>query len=117
MFLDRQKSHADGILAGWRQFESESGALAGEKLMRDLNQDAGAIAGLGIASACSPVGEIYQDLNALLNYFVALLTPNAGDEPHSAGVMFVRRIVKTLPRWQTVLCFPKSQRDSPKRRT
>src|SRR5581483_10713304 len=114
MFLNRQKSHPDGILTGRGQLESEGGALAGEKLMRDLNQNTGAITGLRIATACSPVGEIYQDLNALLNYFVALLTPNAGDEPHSAGVVFVRGIVKTLARRQTVLCFPKLQRDFPK---
>jgi hypothetical protein len=45
---------------------------------------------------------------------MALLTPNAGDKTHSAGVVFVRRVIKTLSRRQTVLCLPKLQRDFPR---
>jgi hypothetical protein len=80
----------------------------------NLNQDAGAVTGLWIAAACAAVREIHQDLNSLLDNLMALLTPNAGNKTHSASVVLVRRVVKTLSRRQTVLCLPKLQWISPK---
>jgi len=39
MLLDRQERHADGVGTGSGQSESQAGALAGEKFVRNLNQD------------------------------------------------------------------------------
>src|SRR5437899_960055 len=109
MFLNRQESHAYRVLAGRRQFESENRALAGKKLVRNLNQDAGAVASFGIAAAGAAMREIYQDLDSLLDDLMALLTANAGYKTHSASVVLVRRVIETLRRRQTVFCFPKLQ--------
>jgi hypothetical protein len=113
MLFNRQESHAYGVLAGRRQFESENRALASKKLVRNLNQDAGAVTSFGIAAAGAAMGEIYQDLDSLLDDLMALLTANAGYKTHSASVVLIRGIVETLRRRQTVLCFPKLQWISP----
>jgi hypothetical protein len=57
------------------------------------------------------VRQIDQYLNSLLNDLVALFAAHARYKTDSAGVMLVRRIVKTLRRWQTVIRFPLLQRD------
>ena len=43
----------------------ELGALAREELVRNLNQDAGAVAGFRIAAASAAVRQVDQDLDAL----------------------------------------------------
>src|SRR3954470_18246254 len=113
MFLNRQESHAYGVLARRGQFESENRALASKKLVRNLNQDAGTISSFGIAAAGSTMREIYQDLDSLLDDLVALFAANAGDKAHSTSIVLVRRVVETLRGRQTVLCFPKLQWISP----
>ena len=73
MFLDRQKSHADAIRPRFGQGESEFFALAREEFVGNLDQNAGAVAGLGVAAASAAVREVQKDLDALLDDFVALL--------------------------------------------
>jgi hypothetical protein len=113
MLFNRQKGHAHGVLAGRGQFNSEGCALAGKKLVRNLNQDAGAVTSFGIAAAGAAMREIYQDLDSLLDDLVALFAANAGDKAHSTSIVLVRRVVETLRGRQTVLCFPKLQWISP----
>ena len=113
MLLNRQESHAYRVLAGRGQFNSEGCALAGKKLVRNLNQDAGAVTSFGIAAAGAAMREIYQDLDSLLDDLVALFAANAGYKAHSTSVVLIRRIVKTLARRQPVLCLPKLQWISP----
>jgi hypothetical protein len=110
MLFHRQESHSDRVLARRRQGESERLALAREKLVWNLNQNPGAIAGFWIAATCSAVRKINEDLNPLLNDLMALLSANASHKTDSASVVLVRRIVKTLRRRQTVLCLPVLQR-------
>jgi hypothetical protein len=57
--------------------------------------------------------QIDEDLNALLNDLVTFLATNAGDEAHTASIVLVRGIIKTLRRRQAVLCLPKLQKPSP----
>ena len=64
--------------------------------MRDLNQDAGAVASFRIASACATVRQVYEDLNSLLDDLVAFFSTNARDKADSAGIVLVRRIIETL---------------------
>src|SRR5207244_898776 len=47
----RQEHHADPVVALGRQGEAELAALACEEVVRDLHQDAGAVAGQWIAAA------------------------------------------------------------------
>ena len=64
--------------------------------MRNLNQDAGAIAGFRIAAAGAAVGQVDQDLDALADDVVGLLAIDAGDKADAAGVVLMLRIVKSL---------------------
>src|SRR6185312_2113939 len=110
-FLHRQKSHADRILARRRQRKSKRLAFARKKLVRNLNQHARTVASLRIATAGSAVGQIDQDLNALLDNLMTFLAAHASYEPDAAGVMLVGRVIKTLRRRQTVDGLPLLQRD------
>src|SRR3954464_3670319 len=106
MLFDRQECHADRILAGLGQSKPKRLALSREELVRDLNQHTGAVAGFGITTAGTAVGQVDEDLNSLLNDLMAFLSANTGDEPHTAGMLLIRRLVKTL-RWrQAVHCLP-----------
>ena len=70
--------------------------------MRNLNQHARAVAGLGIAAASSAVLEVGEHLDSLFHDGVALLAANAGDKTEAAGIMLVGRVVQTLGRRQSV---------------
>ena len=109
LLFDRKKGHSNRVLAGSRQREAERFALAREKFVRNLNQQAGAITGLRIASTGTAVGEIDKDLNSLLNDLMAFLAANACHKTDATGVVLVRRVVKTLRRRQTVVCLPAVQ--------
>ena len=96
MFLHRQKCHAHGIGAGLRQFETQLAALAHKEPVRDLEENAGAIAGFGIASAGAAVREVEQHLDSLAYDVVALDAADAGHESDPAGIVLLRRMVETL---------------------
>ena len=64
--------------------------------MRDLDEDAGAIAGFGIAAAGAAVGEVDQDLDAFDDDVVGFLALDVGDEADTAGVVLEARVVETL---------------------
>ena len=96
MLLDRQESHADAVGPGLGKSETELLAFAREELVRNLDQDAGAIAGFRIAAAGAAMGQIQQDLNSLANDVVTLVAADAGDKPDAAGIVLVRRVVETL---------------------
>jgi hypothetical protein len=78
--------------------------------MRDLNQDASAVARLRVAAAGAAVREIDQNLNALFDDLVAPLAAQAGYKTDSASIVLVRWIIKTLRRRQTVNRLPNGQR-------
>ena len=110
MLFDRQKSHADRIFARRREGEAEGFALTRKKLVGDLDQQSGAVARLRITAAGPAVRQVDQNLNSLLDNLVTLLATNAGDKPDATRVVFMRRIVKTLWRRQTVACLPAMQK-------
>ena len=64
--------------------------------MRDLDRDASAVAGLRVAAAGASMGEIDQDLKALVDNGVAFFSAQAGDEAHAASIVLVAGIVETL---------------------
>ena len=57
----RQEQRADRVLAGRRQREAELRQLLGEELVRDLHQDAGAVAGARVGADRAAVFEVEQD--------------------------------------------------------
>ena len=58
MLLNRQESHADGVFARFRQGEAQRLAFAGEELVRNLDQQAGAITGFGVATAGAAMRQV-----------------------------------------------------------
>ena len=74
--------------------------------MWDLEQNAGAIAGFGIASAGAAVRQIEQHLDSLFYNFVAFVAANVGHESDSAGVVLLRRMVQPLGGWRAIRFLP-----------
>lgn len=70
--------------------------------MGNLDNDAGTVAGFGVASASTPVGEVDQYLNPLINDVVAFLSPHIGHKSNAASIMLMGRIVQPLRRRQTM---------------
>jgi hypothetical protein len=64
--------------------------------MRDLEQNAGAIAGLGIASAGPAVRKVEQHPDSLTYDSVTFVAADAGHESDPAGVVFLRGMVQPL---------------------
>ena len=73
--------------------ETKRGALAHKKLMRNLNQQSGAITRLRIAAAGSPMSEVNENLDALQDYVVALLAAYIRNKTKTAGISLIRRII------------------------
>jgi hypothetical protein len=94
--LDGQEGHTDTVLAFRGESEAEGGALAGEELVGDLDEDAGAIAGFGVAAAGSAMGKIDEDLDAFSDDVVGFVAFNAGDEADAASIVLVAGVVKAL---------------------
>ena len=87
-----------------------SGTLLEERVRR-LDEDAGAVAGIGFAAAGAAVLQVMQDLDGLLNDVVRLAALDVDDEADAAGVVLELRIVKPLlgrwtepPRLLTIIC-------------
>ena len=64
--------------------------------MGNLDENAGAVARLGIAACCSAMGEVDEDLKALADNVVAFFALDAGHEAHAAGIVFIARMIETL---------------------
>ena len=61
--------------------------------MRQLGQDAGAVAGVRVRSRGSPVLKIAQDAQRARYDVMAAPGGEIGDETHTAGVMFETAVV------------------------
>jgi len=66
--------------------------------MWNLEQNASAIAGFGIAPAGAAVRKIQQNLNSLTYDVVAFVAANVGHESNPAGIVFLRGMVQALGR-------------------
>ena len=60
--------------------------------MRDLHQDAGAVAGARIGPDRAAMLEIEQDGQRVLDDLVRLAALDVGNETDAAGILFLRRI-------------------------
>lgn len=91
--LHGQKHHAHAVFAWRRQRKPEPAALARKELVRDLNQNARAVARLRIAAAGPAVAKIDQNLQTLQNDVVRLLALNVDDKADATGVVLVLGVV------------------------
>ena len=64
--------------------------------MRHLHQHAGAVTGVGLATAGTAVIEVAQDFDGLLQDGIRLAPLDVDHEAETAGVLFELRIVETL---------------------
>jgi hypothetical protein len=78
--------------------------------MWDLNQQSGAVTGFRIAATRAAVRQVDQNLDALLDDLMALLTSDAGDKADATSIVLMRRIVETLCWGQAVICLPMLQK-------
>ncbi len=90
--IARHEQRADGVFAWLRQLEAELACLAGEEGVRDLHQDAGAVAGARVGADRAAMLEIAQDAQRVGDDLMRLLALDVGDEADAAGVLLQTRI-------------------------
>ena len=87
---------ADRVVAGLGQRDAELVGFADEELVRDLHQDAGAVAGARIGADRAAMFEIAEDRDRVLDDLVRLAALDVGDEADAAGIFFVARIEQAV---------------------
>src|SRR3989304_1164645 len=73
--------------------DAQGGALVHEELVRDLDEDAGAVAGIALAAAGAAVVQVLQGGDAVLHQLVRLLALELHDEADAAAIVLVARVV------------------------
>jgi hypothetical protein len=96
--IGRQEHLADAVAAAPRHVEAQPQALGLEEPVRELQRDAGAVAGVGIGAARAAVGQPVEHPQRVLDDAPRLLTLDVGDEADATRVVLGRRIVETEPR-------------------
>jgi hypothetical protein len=95
VLVAREKHATDAIVPGWGKLNVGRFAFASEKRIRQLNQDAGAVARERIATARAAVDEIEQNVDSLFDDAVTLSAGNVGNEADATGVVLVTGIVES----------------------
>ena len=85
------------VMSRLRKGETERGAFLLQEAMRDLHEDAAAVAHLGIGADGAAVVEVPQDVEALRDDGVRFAVLHIDDEADPAGILLVVRIVEALP--------------------
>src|SRR6202000_1539481 len=83
---------ASGVAAGLRQPEADFCGLAREELVRDLHQNAGAVAGARIGADRAAVLEVDQDRQRVLDDLVRLASLDIGNKSAAAEILSQRGI-------------------------
>ena len=97
ILVARQEQHADRVVTLGRQIEVGDGA---EERVRDLQQQAGAVAGTRVGTDGAAVMQPLEDRQALADDLVAFFALDMRDKTDAAGIVFVRRVVQPLFRRQ-----------------
>ena len=94
----RQERQTHGVVARLRQGEWSD---LGEEAVRDLDQDPGAVAGVGLGTGCPTVLHVAQRSKPERDDLAAGASLDVGDERDTAGIMFETRVVQTSGRGRT----------------
>ena len=94
--IARKKDQAGAVVAGGREGEPEFALPGSEEAVRHLDEDARAVAGVGLRSARTAVFEVAQQAQALLDDVVRLASTEVDDKTDTARVLLVLRVVKSL---------------------
>ena len=89
----RHKDVADGVASWRRQREAELLALVLQEVVRDLHEDARAVASQRIGAHGTAVLEIGEDLEGVGDDVMRFAAIEVGNETDTTGVALVRRVV------------------------
>ena len=92
----REVDEAGAVLAGLGQGDARRLGDFGEKLMRHLDENAGAVTGVGFAAGGATVIEIREHLKGVGDDLVRFAALHIDDEADAAGVMLEGGVVKSL---------------------
>jgi hypothetical protein len=67
--------------------------------VRDLNQDARAVAGIIFTSTCTSMIKIVEGSQAIPHELMRFTAFKVDDEAHPAAIVFVSWVVETLSEW------------------
>ena len=98
--IARHEESADGVFAGLGQAKTEPSRLLGEELVRNLHQNAGAVACSRIGTDRAAMLEIAEDSERVLDQLMRRPALDVGNEADPAGILLERGIVKALHRRQ-----------------
>ena len=90
----RHEQIADCVFARLWQLEADPGRFLDKKLVRNLHQDAGAVAHARIGADRAAMLEVEQNGEAVVDDLVRLASLKIGDEADAAGILVERGIVK-----------------------
>ena len=91
-----QERDADGVRPARRQVDALLGEHGAEELVRDLGEDAGAVAGVRLGAGGAAVLEVLERGDGLLDDLVGLLPRHLRDEGDAAGVLLELGVVEPL---------------------
>ena len=92
----RQEGDAGGVLAGRRQGDVLLGHLLPVEAVGDLDEDAGAVAGVLFRSSCAAVIQVHQGLDALVHNVACRAAVHVSHEGDTTRIMLKLGVVKTL---------------------
>ncbi len=92
----RHEKRADRVVAGLRQRKAEVLRLAREEGVRNLHQDAGAVAGARIGADSAAMFEIAENADRVGDDLMRFLALDIGDEADAAGILLQRQVVKAF---------------------
>jgi hypothetical protein len=94
--IARHEQMADAVMAGLGQGDAEARAGLAQEFMRDLHKNAGAVACERVGSRGAAMGQVFEDLQAVLDDLAARPAFEIGDETDAASIVLVLRIVESL---------------------
>ena len=94
----RQEDVTDAIFAGLGQLDAERLRHVLQELVRDLHENARAVAGERVRTHRAAMGQVLEDLQAMLDDGVARAAFQVGDEADATGIVLELRIVESLRR-------------------
>ena len=94
--IARHEHVADGVMAGLGQLDPERSRDLLQECVRDLHQDTGAVTGQRVGARRPAMGEVLQDLDAMLDDLVARPPLEVGYEADATGVVLALRIIESL---------------------
>ena len=92
--VGRQESETDRVAADVGQREAGPVRRGGQEAVRDLHQDAGAVAGVDLGARGTAVGQPFQDGQAAIDDVVAGTPVEIGHHADTTGVVLVCRVVE-----------------------